>query len=59
MHALLGNRIRQQLWRYYPQLLELAEDVAAEWVLELWALAPTPAKAARLREATLAHLLLT
>jgi transposase len=53
----LGNRIRQQLWRYYPQLLELAEDVAAEWVLELWALAPTPAKAARLREATLAHLL--
>ena len=53
----LGNRIRQQLWRPYPQLLELAEDVAAEWVLELWALAPTPAKAARLREATLAHLL--
>ena len=53
----LGNRIRQQLWRHYPQLLELAEDVAAEWVLELWALAPTPAKAARLREATLAHLL--
>ena len=53
----LGNRVRQQLWRYYPQLLELAEDVAAEWVLELWALAPTPAKAARLREATIATLL--
>jgi transposase len=53
----LGNRIRQQLWRYYPQLLELTDDVAAEWVLELWLMAPTPAKAARLRGTTLAHLL--
>jgi transposase len=53
----LGNRIRQQLWRYYPQLLELADDVAAEWVLALWTMAPTPAKAARLREATIATLL--
>jgi transposase len=53
----LGNRIRQQLWRYYPQLLELADDVAAEWVLALWTMAPTPAKAACLREATLARLL--
>jgi len=26
----LGNRIRQQLWRYYPQLLDLTDDVAAE-----------------------------
>jgi hypothetical protein len=31
----LGNRMRQQLWRYYPQRLELSDDVAAEWVLEL------------------------
>jgi transposase len=54
----LGHRMRQQLWRYYPQLLELAEgDVAAEWVLALWSMAPTPAQAARLREATLAKLL--
>ena len=52
-----GHRVRQQLWRYYPQLLELADDVAAEWVLELWSLAPTPAEAARLREATIAELL--
>ena len=29
----------------------------AEWVLDLWTLAPSPAKAARLREATLARLL--
>ena len=53
----MGNRIRQQLWRYYPQLLELADDLTAEWVLALWTMAPTPAKAARLRETTLARLL--
>jgi transposase len=53
----LSNRIRQQLWRYYPQLLAVAEDVAAEWVLALWNLAPTPAKAARLRQTTMARLL--
>jgi transposase len=53
----LANRVRQQLWRYYPQLLELADDVAAEWVLALWSMAPTPAKAARLRGATIAKLL--
>jgi hypothetical protein len=53
----LSNRVRQQLWRYHPQLLELADDVAAEWVLALWTMAPTPAKAARLRQASIAELL--
>jgi hypothetical protein len=53
----LCNRIRQQLWRYYPQLLELVDDMTAEWLLQLWKLAPTPAKAARLRETTVARLL--
>src|SRR4051794_37674000 len=51
----LSNRIRQQLWRYDPQLPELSDDMTAEWVLALWTLAPTPAQAARLREATLAR----
>src|SRR4051812_44898892 len=55
--ARLGNRVRQQLWRYSPQLLALSDDVTAEWVLALWSMAPTPAQAARLREATLARLL--
>src|SRR5829696_10255598 len=32
----LANRVRQQLWRYYPQLLELSDDITAVWVLELW-----------------------
>src|SRR5215210_7596852 len=49
----LGHRVRQQLWRYYPQLLALSDDVTAEWILALWTRAPTPAQAARLREATL------
>jgi transposase len=53
----LCNRIRQQLWRYYPQLLDLVDDMAAEWLLELWTMASTPAKATRLRETTVARLL--
>jgi hypothetical protein len=32
----LSNRIRQQLWRYYPQVLDLGDDVAADWLLDLW-----------------------
>ena len=51
----LSNRIRQQLWRYYPQLLAVSDDVTAKWVLDLWTLAPTPAKAARLRVRTPPH----
>lgn len=53
----LGNRVREQLWRYYPQILDVADDVAADWLLELWALVPTPDKARRVREATVARLL--
>jgi transposase len=53
----LGNRVRELLWRYYPQLLEVTDDVAAPWFLELWRLIPTPQKAARLPEASLERLL--
>jgi len=55
----LSNRVREQLWRYYPQLLELADDVGADWFLALWALVPTPAKAARVQKATIERLLKT
>src|SRR5262249_35055999 len=48
----LANRVREQLWRYYPQALVISDDLAADWFLELWAAAPTPAKAARIREST-------
>ena len=38
----LVNRLREQLWRYFPALLELEDDLGAEWLLELWEAAPTP-----------------
>lgn len=53
----LSNRLRDQLWRYYPQMLPLTDDIAAGWLLELWALVPTPEKAKRVREDTVARLL--
>ena len=53
-----ANRMREQLWRYYPQLLAATSDeVAAPWALDLWRRLPTPAAAQRVREATLAKLL--
>lgn len=53
----LANRLRQQLLRYYPQLLELAQDVENEWFLALWQLVPTPAAAAQVREKKVGRLL--
>ncbi len=53
----LTNRMREQLWRYFPALLELEGDLAAPWLLDLWEAVPTPAKAARVREATVARIL--
>ena len=53
-----ANRMREQLWRYDPQLLAATSDeVAAPWALDLWRRLPTPAAAQRVREATLATLL--
>ena len=31
----LANRVREQLWRYYPQALKISDDLAADWFLEL------------------------
>ena len=53
----LANRVRQQLWRYYPQILAVDSDPAKAWVLDLWQLAPTPDKARRVRKDTAARLL--
>jgi transposase len=53
----LANRVRQQLWRYYPQALEIADDLAADWFLDMWQHVPTPAKAARISERTVARIL--
>lgn len=53
----LANRLREQLWRYFPALLDLEGDLAAEWLIDFLEIAPTPRKASRLREATVAKLL--
>ncbi len=53
----LSNRLRDQLWRYYPQFLALKADLYAPWALALWALVPTPAKAGRVRETPVAKVL--
>jgi len=53
----LANRVRELLWRYFPAMLELDDDVAAPWFLDLWERVPTPAKAARVRTATVERLL--
>jgi len=52
----LANRIRQQLWRYYPQIAKLDADLS-EWVLDVWEAAPDPAKAARLTKRTVSSIL--
>ena len=54
----LANRMREQLWRYYPQFLAaIDDDVATPWALDLWRRLPTPTAAQRVREATLARVL--
>lgn len=52
----LNNRMREQLRRYYVQLLDVG-DVSEKWVLDLWEKAPTPQKARRLRPATIGKLM--
>jgi transposase len=53
----LSNRVHHELWRYYPQIQKLSDDLAAAWFLELWTIAPTPAKARQLRKSTVERLL--
>ncbi len=53
----LGNRIREQLRRYYPQILDLTNDLCAPWLLEIWRVAPTPAKATKVRKSSIERIL--
>jgi transposase len=53
----LTNRMREQLWRYFPAMLDLESDLGAEWLLDLWQLVPTPLQAARMREASVAKII--
>lgn len=52
----VSNRLRQQLQRFYPQLLELG-DVSEPWLWALWELAPTPGAATTVRAARIERLL--
>jgi transposase len=53
----LVNRVREQLWRYYPQAAELTDDVAADWFLDLWQRVPSPAEATRVTKKAIAAIL--
>jgi len=53
----LANRLRQQLWRYYPQAAKLTDDVADDWFLALWQKVPTPGSAAKAGEKIIARVL--
>jgi transposase len=53
----LTNRMRELLWRYFPAMLELESDLGAEWLLDLWENVPTPDKATRIRETSIAKVL--
>jgi transposase len=53
----LGNRLRAQLHRYFPQLLELDSIYDAKWMWELLEMAPTPELARKLSVGKLRSLL--
>lgn len=53
----LANRLRQQLWRYYPQITKLTDEVADEWFLALWEKVPTPASSVKASEKAIARVL--
>jgi transposase len=53
----ITNRLREQLRRYFPQLLELSEMASDPWLWSLLEMAPAPALARKLTEAKIARLL--
>jgi hypothetical protein len=53
----LSNRLHDQLWRYYPQMLGLSDDIATDWLLDIWTMAPTPEKSKQLRKTSAEQLL--
>lgn len=53
----LGSRLREQIHRYYPQILDLGSPYEDRWLLDLLDRAPTPAEGARLARAKVASIL--
>jgi transposase len=55
--ARLANRLREQLLRFYPELLTLCPAADEPWLWSLLKVAPTPARARRVRLSRLRALL--
>ena len=53
----LTNGIREQLGRYYPQMLEVVDEIDADWAMHLLELAPTPTAARALPRAKLVNVM--
>lgn len=53
----LGNRLRDQLQRYYPQILELGSVYDTRWLWDLLEIAPTPERGKAVRIGQLRTLL--
>jgi transposase len=53
----LSNRLREQLHRYFPQVLKLSSAADDPWIWAVLKAAPTPAKAARLKATTIKAIL--
>jgi hypothetical protein len=51
------NRLREQFHRFFPQLLQLCQSAEQPWLWDLFELAPSPSRAARLTEAKIERLL--
>ena len=53
----LVNRIRQELWHYYPQFYDLVGSQFGSWHLELWERVSPPHSARRIHLSTIEVLL--
>lgn len=53
------NRLRDQLWRYFPAMLEASAAIDSDWFLELCTAVPTPAAAHQVQPERIEALLKT
>lgn len=53
----VNNQFREQLFRFFPQLLKLSPSADEAWLWDLFEKAPLPAQAAKLSEAKIARIL--
>lgn len=53
----LTNQLRDQIHRYYPQLLHLSPAADESWIWELLQMAPLPSQALKLRKTSIQKLL--